>query len=404
MQMAIDVAGFTASDADQLRQAMASKRSAERMEDLKAKFFAGMRARGVETEVQPKVWDKLAAFANFGFPESHSISFAYLVYSSSWLKLHYPAAYCAGLLQAQPMGFYSPHSLVQDARRHGVPTYTPNINVSGVEASVEAMADDAVEPPIDVAGADEISAERYDRGWAVRMGLGSVRYVGTDLAERIVVERSSGEFRSTEDVARRTNMPVNALEALATAGAFETFGSGRREAGRREALWQAGAVAAAQNGRDNRLEGIVTGVHAPQLPGMSEHDESLADMWATGVAANGHPTKFFRKQLEARGVIPARHLVKVADGNKVVVAGVVTHRQRPATASGVTFLNLEDETGLINIVVSVGCWARYEYEVRNASALLVRGRLERKDSVVNISAEKFETLAIGPVPASRDFR
>ncbi len=408
MQIAIDVAGFSAADADQLRQAMASKRSAERMDELKERFFAGMQTRGVETDVQPKIWDKLSAFANFGFPESHSISFAYLVYSSSWLKLHYPAAYCAGLLQAQPMGFYSPHSLVQDARRHGVPTYTPDINLSEVEASVEAIPDGVAEPPIDIAGAEEIFDERYDHGWAVRMGIGSVRYVGSELAGRIVEERSAGgDFKSIEDVARRIPVPVNALEALATAGAFDQFDTGIKRKGndgRRQALWQAGAIAAAGAGSGDKLEGIVTGVSAPQLPGMSDHEESVADMWATGVAANGHPTKFFRRQLEVKGVVPANRLNTIADGDKVVVAGVVTHRQRPATASGVTFLNLEDETGLINIVVSVGCWARYEYEVRNASAMLVKGRLECHESVINISAEKFEVLAIGPVPASRDFR
>lgn len=152
-----------------------------------------------------------------------------------------------------------------------------------------------------------------------------------------------------------------------------------------------------------RLEGIVTGTQAPQLPGMSDHEESLADLWATGVTAR-HPTSFLREDLMARGAVPAQDLATLDHGTKVTVGGVVTHRQRPATASGTTFLGLEDETGLINVVVSVGCWTRYRRAARNSPALLVRGRLERQEAAVNIVAERLEPLEVGRVPASRDFR
>ncbi|MEL7209091.1 MAG: OB-fold nucleic acid binding domain-containing protein, partial [Actinomycetota bacterium] len=397
MQIAIDVAGFSASEADELRQAIGAKRSRERMAALQGRFFEGMVANGVDDETGVQIWNKLAAFANYGFPESHSISFAYLVYASSWLKLHYPAAFCAALLRAQPMGFYSPHSLIQDARRHGVPTLPPCVNTSGATADLERAPADLELPPIMVAGADNIERERFDHGWAVRMGIDSVRHIGEDLAIEIAKGRP---YASIEEVARRTSIGAEALEALATAGAFDCFGPARREA-----LWEAGAVV---HGGDDKLEGIVTGVHAPQLPGMSEQEEAVADMWATGVAVDGHPTRFLRAELTDRGVVTAADLAAVEPGtehgSRVLVGGVVTHRQRPATASGVTFMNLEDETGLINIVVSVGCWMRYRRAARGAPALLIRGRVERQEAVINIVAEKLEPLPVGRVPASRDFR
>ncbi len=420
MQMAIDVSGFTSAEADQLRRAMGSKRSLAKMEQMKERFFTGMGERGITEEIGDQIWHKLVAFANYGFPESHSISFAYLVYSSSWIKLHYPAAFCASLLNAQPMGFYSPHSLVQDARRHGVPTLPPCVNRSRAVAGLERTANGAAEPKILVAGADNIRKQRRDVGWAVRLGLSSVRHLGSEVAESI---EKGAPYTSIEDVARRGSQkrPLSAeqLEAMATAGAFDCFATSAsapfdatstatNSSWRRQALWTAGAVV---HGGDNKLAGIVTGMHSPQLPGMSEREEALADLWSTGVAANGHPTKFLRENLDKIGVIPANELAGVIDGTRVLVAGVVTHRQRPATAAGVTFMGLEDETGLINVVVSVGCWARYRRFARNAPALLVRGKCERQGEVVNIVADKLEPLPIGPdqghnpaASMSRDFR
>lgn len=370
MQMAIDVAGFSAAEADQLRQAMGSKRSQDKMERLRARLYAGMAERGITGEVADAIYDKLAAFANFGFPESHSVSFAYLVYISAWIKHHYPAAFCAALLNAQPMGFYSPHSLIQDARRHGVIVHIPDINRSGAGAVLEGPAD-----------APE-----------VRLGLSSVRHVGDELAEAIVEGQPYG---SIEDLRRRVDANQPVLEALATAGAFDGFGVDRRQA-----LWSAGALA--HTGAD-RLPGIVTGVEAPQLPGMSDRELALANLWATGIAYDGHPTRFVRAHLDELGVIPASGL-QTASQKKVTVGGVVTHRQRPATAGGTTFINLEDETGLINVVVSKGCWIRHRTLARSAPALLVHGRLERNEGVVNIIAERLAPLPLHGAPKSRDFR
>jgi error-prone DNA polymerase len=375
MQMAIDVAGFSPAEADELRQAMGSKRSAARMERLRERLYAGMAERGITDAVADEIFTKMKAFANYGFPESHSVSFAYLVYASSWIKYHEPAAFCAALLNAQPMGFWSPHTLVRDARRHGVVVRTPDLAASLAGATLE------------------------DEGTAVRLGLGSVRGVGTDLAERIVVERCDrGPYRDPEDLVRRVpDLTLAQLEALATAGVFDDcFAMSRREA-----LWTVGAVA---QSRPGRLPGVVTGDRPPRLPGMTPVEEAVADLWATGVSPDGHPTQFLRAELTRRGVVTSGGLPDCEPGSRVVVAGVVTHRQRPMTAQGTTFMNLEDETGLINVVVSKGCWARFRTLARTAPALVVRGRLERSEGVVNVVAEHLAPLPIAAWSASRDFR
>ncbi|MEY3640822.1 MAG: error-prone polymerase, partial [Actinomycetota bacterium] len=378
MQMAIDVAGFTAAEADQLRQAMGSKRSRARMQRLRERLYEGMAQRGITGETADVIFDKMQAFANYGFPESHSVSFAYLVYASAYIKFHEPAIFCAALLNAQPMGFWSPHSLTRDARRHGVVVNKPCINASSALASLEADASST-------------------SGLAVRLGLSSVRGVGRDLADDIangIVLQ--GPYADMEDLVRRVPA-LNAaqLESLATAGAFAAFGTERRDA-----LWAAGAVA---QSRPDRLVGITTGVRSPVLPGMAPVEEAIADLWATGIAPNGHPTIFLRTKLGELGVHTATELPLLPDASRVLVAGVVTHRQRPMTAGGATFINLEDETGLINVVCSKGCWARFRLVARDAPALLVRGRMQNSEGVVNIVAEHLSALVVPAGLASRDF-
>ena len=393
MQMSIDIGGFSPADADQLRQAMGSKRSRTRMEELKERLYLGMAERGVTGEVADDIWEKLVAFANYGFPESHSVSFAYLVYASSWLKRYYPAAFCAALLNAQPMGFYSPHTLVGDARRHGVEVLTPDINASGAGATLEWVEGEPEDPAFR-AGSGVHHTKWGVGGPAVRLGLGSIRHVGEELAQQLDEGRP---WQSIEDVKRRTGCSIEVLEALATAGAFGD---------RRAAIWEAGAAAQAS---DARLPGILTGTEAPQLPGMSDREIALANLWATGVAPDGHPTKFHRQDLEHFGILPSSALAEQTSGDRVMVAGVVTHRQRPATASGTTFLNLEDEHGLINVIVSKGCWQRHKNTALGATALIVRGKVEIVEGVINVVADKlveFATaLSSGSLPGmSRDFR
>jgi error-prone DNA polymerase len=376
MQMAIDVAGFTPAEADQLRQAMGSKRSRARMEKLKARLYEGMAERNITGDVADEIFTKMAAFANYGFPESHSVSFSYLVYASAWIKFHEPAAFCAALLNAQPMGFWSPHSLAQDATRHGVVVRSPDLNASLAAATLEPCSESVGDV-------------------AVRLGIGSVRGVGSELAKEV---EECGPYESLEDLVRRVpSLQLQQLEAMATAGIFEQcFGLERREA-----LW---AVGGAVQSRSDRLEGIITGQRSPRLPGMDPMETVVADLWATGVAPHGHPTQFLRDELNKRGVVTARGLWDCEPKAKVLVAGIVTHRQRPMTAQGVTFMNLEDETGLINIVVSKGCWARYRTIARSAPALLIRGRLERAEGVINIVADELTLLPVPASTASRDFR
>lgn len=382
MQMAIDVAGFTPGESDELRQAMGSKRSAARMEGLRERLYAGMAERGITGAVADELYVKMKAFANYGFPESHSVSFAYLVYASAWLKFHEPAAFCAALLNAQPMGFWSPHTLVRDARRHGVEVRSPDLNASMAKADLEGCPGSVGEV-------------------AVRLGLGSVRNISDDRADEIEAARTAdGPYRSMEDLVRRVPaLEVPQLEALAMAGAFgQSLGLERREA-----LWSAGAVAQSKPGR---LAGVVTGVTAPQLPGMAPAEEAVADLWATGISADGHPTSFLRDQLTELGVVTSAGLKGVEPGTRVRVAGVVTHRQRPMTAQGTTFLNLEDETGLINVVVSKGCWARFRQVARGAPAMTIRGRLESSEGVINVVADHLAPLSLpgSATHASRDFR
>jgi error-prone DNA polymerase len=368
MQMAVDVAGFSAAEADQLRQAMGAKRSSERMERLRARLYQGMAERGITGDVADRIYEKLAAFANFGFPESHSVSFAYLVYASAWLKLHYPAAFLAALLNAQPMGFWSPNTLVADARRHGVVVRGPDVNHSAATATLEG-----------------------DGG--VRLGLGYVRSLGEEVAERVAAGRP---YASMADLVRRAGVGEGQVEALATAGAFGSLGLERRAA-----LWAAGAVAQA---RADRLPGTAVGAEAPRLPGMSPVELGAADLWATGLSGDSHPVQFARERLDQLGAVAADGLAAVPPGTRVLVGGVVTHRQRPATAGGTTFLNLEDETGLVNVICSRGVWARYRRVGRTAAALLVRGRLERAEGVVNVIADQLKPLPLTATTRSRDFR
>ena len=397
MQMAIDVAGFTPAESDELRQAMGSKRSAARMERLRERLYAGMAERGITGDIADELYVKMKAFANYGFPESHSVSFAYLVYASSWIKYHEPAAFCAALLNAQPMGFWSPHTLVRDARRHGVVVRTPDLNASMATATLEPNTVSA--PDASFRGRDRFgtAAAPAASPAALRLGIGSVRGIGDDLAKEIEAGRP---YVSTEDLVRRVPaLNLGQLEAMATGGLFgECFGLERREA-----LWAVGAVA---QSRPDRLAGVVTGASAPRLPGMSPVEEAVADLWATGMAPDGHPTSFLRPQLDKAGVVTSQGLWDVTPGSRVTVAGVVTHRQRPMTAQGTTFLNLEDETGLINVVVSKGCWARFRRVAREAPAMTIRGRLERAEGVINLVAEHLEPLTLpgSTIHASRDFR
>jgi error-prone DNA polymerase len=428
MQMAVAVGGCTAEDADLLRRAMGSKRGVERIESLKAKLFAGMAANGISPEDSEQIYAKIEAFANFGFAESHSLSFAVLVYASSWLKLHYPGAFLAALLRAQPMGFYSPQSLVADARRHGVKVLRPDILRSRAEATLESLEEhelleepDAGRPagapaapsrgmdscllpehpqpePFDPALPVEDHLHRRDASHAVRLGLDGVTSIGSEVAKRIVAEREErGPYRDMADLSRRAALNAEQLEALASSGALDSLGLSRREA-----LWQAGSAALEQDGQ---LPGTQLPLQLPLLPELSPQEGVIQDLWSTGVSTDDHPMRHVRSGLEQRGVLRIDRLAEIASGTRIEAAGLVTHRQRPQTAQGITFVNLEDESGILNVICSVGLWKRHRRVAREAVALIVRGFLERSpDGVTNLVADKLEALGLPAAPKSRDFR
>jgi error-prone DNA polymerase len=438
MQMGVAVGDISGEDADLLRRAMGSKRGIERIESLKEKLYAGMARNGLVGDAADQIYAKIQAFANFGFAESHSLSFGLLVYASSWIKLHYPAAFLAGLLRAQPMGFYSPGTLVADARRHGVEVRRPDLHLSGVEALLEPVdgastgsaagvgaatgvgsatgvrpvtgtrpptgLDSCAErhqPPVgefDREAPDESTAHRRDGGFAVRLGLAGIKGIGSPVAQRIVAAREEhGLFRDLRDLVRRTGITAAQVEALATAGAFESLGLARREA-----IWLAGSAA---QDRPEFLPDSLVSVQPPLFTDPSSYEILAADLWATGISTDDHPMTHYRSGLDARGVLTSHELRSHDTGRRVEVAGLVTHRQRPATASGVTFLNLEDEHGLVNIVCSVGVWNRYRRIVRDSPALIARGILERSaEGVTNLVADRFEDLRVGVQHRARDFR
>jgi error-prone DNA polymerase len=370
MEMAVAVAGFSAGESDELRQAMASKRSELRMMKLKSRFYAGMAENGITGAAADQLFDALAAFANFGFPESHSVSFAHLVYCSAWIKVKYPAAFLVSLLNAQPMGFWSTQSLVTDAKRHGVTVLRPDVNSSRVGASLEGSP----EHPL------------------VRLGLGDVRSIGEEVAARIVAGAPWGD---SADLARRAGLQQQHLEALAATGALDSFGASRRAL-----TWSAGAAAQALA---DRLPGVVTGQVAPELPVTSELERVADDLWSMGLTTEATAMELVRASLNERGITRANALASV-EATRVLVAGVVTHRQHPETANGAVFVNLEDETGHVNVIFTKGAWARWSRVAGLAPALIIRGSLERGQGIVTLVAEHVEALALGAtVPSSRDW-
>lgn len=393
MAMAVVLGDCSQDDADLLRRAMGSKRGIERIESIKERLYAGMARKGIVGDHADAIYVKILSFSGFGFAESHALSFALLVYASSWFKLRYPAAFLAGLLRNQPMGFYSPQSLVADARRHGVTVLRPDLARSSARADLEPC-----EP-----ASTGVDRHRWDDGWAVRLGLDEVKGIGVEVAERIVAVRAEAPFVDIPDLSRRAGLTTAQLEALATAGAFDCFGVDRRQA-----LWIAGY---AENA--TQIPGSTPAPAPPALPGMDAWETTMADLWSTRISTDTHPVAHFRDVLVGAGVRAVGELASLEHGRRIHVAGLITHRQRPGTASGITFLNLEDETGMLNVVCSPGVMKAHRHAARNRVAVVVRGRVERQDGVTNLVADRIEPLdsvlpgagdALQVRQSSRDFR
>ncbi|HWL34075.1 MAG TPA: error-prone DNA polymerase [Gaiellaceae bacterium] len=364
LEVAMALAGFTIGEAEGLRRAMSRKRSEEAIEAFRERFVEGAAQNGVDGETADRVYDKLAAFSGFGFPKSHAAAFGLLAYQSAWLRHHYPAEFLCSLLNAQPMGFYPPSSLVRDAQRRGVEVRPPDVNLSEVFCTWEESA--------------------------VRMGLEYVKSVGEDDAEAVVVEREArGEFSGVGDLARRVPLDARELEALLRSGACDRFGK------RRDLLWELGLVTRPQTvQREHKqlsLELDPT-VATPELPDLTAWERMLADYATTSVSIDVHPLTLLRQHLPP-DVLSSDRLNEAPHRSKVAFAGMAVARQRPSTAHGIVFMLLEDELGQVNLIVSPELYERNRAIVRGEPLLLVRGRFEHIKDNRNIVVESLESLS-----------
>ncbi|MFQ5426021.1 MAG: error-prone DNA polymerase, partial [Gaiellales bacterium] len=371
LDVSMALAGFSVGEAEGLRRAMSRKRSRDALESYRHRFLEGTSARGVASSTAEEVFEKLLGFSSFGFPKSHAAAFALLAYQSAWLRHHHPAEFLCALLNAQPMGFYPPASLVRDGQRRKVSVDRPDVNRSDVKCILE--------------------------GPSVRIGLGFIRGLGADSAEAFVEERRrAGPFRGVHDLAQRAPLDRPALEALVVSGACDSFGWPRRQL-----LWRLGlasrSVAAGERGEARQLAlPLEPTSEIPQLPAETTWETMLSDYRAVGISLNAHPLELLRAYLPD-GTVSSRDILALPHRRGVAVAGLVVARQRPETANGVVFMLLEDEFGQVNLIVPPPTYGRFRALVRSEPLLLARGRYEHVGENRNIVAEEFTSL----VPLAR---
>jgi error-prone DNA polymerase len=356
IEVAMELAGFSSSEAEGLRRAMSRKRSEEAIRAHHERFVAGAGERGVPADVAERVWLQIQGFSGFGFPKAHSAAFGLLAYQSAWLRVHYAPEFLCALLNEQPMGFYPPDSLVHEARRRGVRVAPPDARLSDVLCRVE----------------------RERGGLVVRIGLGYVKGVREEEMEALAAERErGGPYTGIADIATRSGAGRDGLERLAWAGALDDLP-------RREGYWRlgvAGAPRAAGEGRQLPLP--LEPPPAPGLEGLDSWETAIENYRATGINLGDHPLSLLREGL-GDGVVRSSELARVEDGSTVEVAGMVVARQRPETAKGITFMLLEDERGTINLIVPPPVYERSRSLVRAAPLLRARGRLERREGATNV--------------------
>jgi error-prone DNA polymerase len=387
MQLAVVAAGFTPGEADQLRRAMAAWKRRGGLEPFRDKLIHGMLERGYAREFAEQIFQQILGFGEYGFPESHAASFALLVYVSSWIKCHHPAAFACALLNSQPLGFYSVSTLVQDAKRHGVEVRPVDVAVSEVDSTLEA----ARRP-----GGPEGAIGRGPISPALRLGLHMVKGLKVDSSQRIIEARKQKMFSSAEDLARRARLDRADLANLAAADALASLTGHRREA-----LWETLAVDEA-----TRLALPAMQVQPPLLAPPTEGEEIVADYRTTGLTLRRHPLALLRERLAKRRIRTAEEVSHARHGQLIRAAGIVTCRQRPATASGVIFVTLEDETGHVNLIVWNDLADRQRRELLASRLLAVQGEVQREGIVVHILARKLEDLSpmLGRLAtASHDF-
>jgi error-prone DNA polymerase len=387
IEVAMALAGFSAGQADGLRRSITRKRSTEAMASHWDEFLEGATKRGVKEEVTREVFRKLMGFAEYGFPRAHAASFGVLAYQSCWLKYHYPAPFTCALFNNQPMGFYPPHVIVNDAKRHGVRVHPPDVNISNTRCSVEEKT-------------------------IVRIGLNYVAHLSEDATKALVAERTrNGDFRSVADLIRRVPLKREAVESLAAVGAFDCFGISRREA-----IWQIGLFMAPRAYADHSQQAKATAgalgrtrrypvkraivqraLELPieqdlvALPRMPAWDKMAADYAGTGVSPRYHPLFLLREQLP-KGIARTIDLEHLPHGMRLTVAGMVVCRQRPGTAKGITFLLMEDEGGLVNVIVQKHLYDAERLLVRGEPFLLIEGVLQRRDGTINLLAHTIRPL------------
>lgn len=371
MRVAITAAKFTDDEADQLRRSMATFRHVGTIGEHGLKFVKGMVDRGYDAEFAERCFKQIEGFGSYGFPESHAISFAILVYASAWVKHHHPDAFLASLLNSQPMGFYQPAQLVRDAQAHGVEVRPPDVMFSDWDCTLEAKDDDR------------------EKLRPVRLGLRQIKGLSDKDAKALMAAREAGAD-SIEAFARRTRLSRRALELLAEADAFRSLGFPRREA-----LWAVKGLAAEWGAE----------AHAPlllrqslkeaqvELPFMSDPQHVAEDYRTTSLSLKGHPIRFFREDLARQKVMPCMALKTLRDRRRISVGGLVLVRQRPGTAKGVVFMTLEDETGIANIVIWRDAFEAHRSLVMTASFLVVHGQVQKEGEVIHVVAEGFTDLS-----------
>ena len=395
MQVAIVAAGFTPAQADQLRRAMGHKRSRERMAQICEELIAGMAKNGIPEETGRRIYNQINAFADYGFPESHAASFALIVYATAWLRHYYAPEYTAAILNAQPMGFYAPSTLIEDAKRHGVEVHPVDLTRSTWDHALE-MADGRVLVPNDgvVRWGRHIGPQPMRDVVAVRLGVRLIRGLGAKARRALEAALVHGPFTSVDDAVRRVSLDKTSWRRLAEAGAFDRmFAHEPAERRRRVALWE---VMAATRGPELPLAPFQAQPVPTQLPSYTPIELTEADYRMTGLSLAGHPMKHVRPILAPNGVLSAREAHELGkDGQRVAVAGLVICRQRPGTAKGFVFLTLEDETGMINIVITPDRYEANAQLISRSPMLLIRGTLQVEQQVVNVRAKQFKALELG---------
>ena len=374
MKLAVVAAGFTPGEADQLRRAMAAWRRPGLIDQFRVKLIEGMNERGLRGEFAEQVFNQIRGFGEYGFPESHAASFALLVYASCYLKCHYPAAFCVALLNSQPMGFYAPAQLIDDAKKHGVRIRGVDVNHSDWDATLEPdpnRTDSSGKPAM-----------------AIRLGLHSIRGLPHDVAENLVCVRSeNGRFKSLKSMTAECCLSKSALAILADADALGSLSGDRRAA-----IWHS-LGQEEKPGSQPLFSDIEDDETTPEeLVPMSPMEEVQADYQMTGLSLKAHPVSFARPKLDSMNCVTAAQLPNLTDGRHVRVAGLVLMRQRPGTAKGITFVTIEDETGSMNLVFFPKVWQRFFRVARTSNAWLVDGKLENRQGVIHVIVGRVEML------------